>query len=142
MVGTKVLSLKDAAELQPGRELRVYAFCSASNTTIDGSSGSSSSGSSSSGSVTLVVLNTATEPTSLQTTLPGTREVFMLTSYPNVPTSRDVFLNERVLQLLDQEHGTLPPLVPTQVPTGAAVIIPAQSYGFVVHPGADAAACK
>jgi hypothetical protein len=64
-----------------------------------------------------------------------------MTSYPGVPTSRDVFLNGKVMKLADETTGGLPPLPPLKWPASAAVSVPPKSYGFVVLPDAGAGAC-
>ena len=64
-----------------------------------------------------------------------------MTSFPGVLTSRDVFLNTKVMKLADETTGTLPPLPPLKVAAGDVVSVPPKSYGFVVLPDAGAGAC-
>eukprot|EP01043_Picozoa_sp_COSAG02_P053747 COSAG02_NODE_5982_length_3892_cov_18.035328_1_plen_548_part_00 len=135
LVGTKVLSVESG--LATGRSLRVYAFCAAENywthTQVGG--------------VTLVFLNTANTVTELSaadgsTAAPlGRSEVYLLTSYPGVLTSREVFLNGNLLQLADEMAGSLPEMAPLKVVEGKPVKIPPKSYGFIVLPDAGAGAC-
>ena len=97
LVGTTVLTVQDG--LAPGRTTRVYAFCGAQRA----------------GSVTLVVLNSAEEDTATITLEAeqhdgpagglGIAQAFVMTSYPGVLTSREVFLNGGVLRLQDAVKG-------------------------------------
>lgn len=135
LVGTKVLSVEYG--LAVGRSLRVYAFCAAENywthTQVGG--------------VTLVFLNTANSVTEISATDGSTAahlgrsEVYLLTSYPGVLTSREVFLNGNLLELADKKTGILPEMAPLKVPEGESVKVPPKSYGFVVLPDAGAGAC-
>jgi hypothetical protein len=94
-----------------------------------------------------VFLNTANTVTELSaadgsTAAPlGRSEVYLLTSYPGVLTSREVFLNGNLLQLADEMAGSLPEMAPLKVVEGKPVKIPPKSYGFIVLPDAGAGAC-
>lgn len=127
LVGSKVLRVQGGLEL--GRAVRAYAFCAANT----------------SGGVAVVVLNTNTFEVDVQLDLPsGSRsvaDVYMLTSYPDLATSRDVFLNGELLRLADASTGELPPQKPWQVAAGEAIVMPARSYGFIVLPGAAVGVC-
>ena len=128
LVGTKVLSVQGG--LDPGRALRAYAFCTAV----------------AKGGLTVVVLNTHSNDTSLHLELtssarPAAAEVYMLSSYPGLLTSRDVFLNDNVLRLANATTGELPPLLPVHVVAGAPIRVPAKSYGFIVLRDAGVQVC-
>ena len=126
LVGVKVLDVPGG--LAKGRAVRAYAFCAAA------------------GGVAVVVLNTLDRQASLHLETAGggasEAEVYLLTSYPGVPTSRDVFLNGRVLRLADAATGELPPLVPLRVAAGEPILLPPKSYGFVVLPSSGLSACS
>lgn len=136
LVGATVLATADLGEV--GRDVRAYAFCAANSTR---------------GAVVLVVLNTRARAVDLQVELlpragrarTATRaDAYLLTSYPGVLSSRDVFLNGHVLRLLDERTGALPPLQPVRLAAGQPVRMQAKSYGFVVlhfDDGAGAAEC-
>eukprot|EP00929_Paragymnodinium_shiwhaense_P111287 TRINITY_DN7908_c0_g1_i1.p1 TRINITY_DN7908_c0_g1~~TRINITY_DN7908_c0_g1_i1.p1 ORF type:complete len:499 (-),score=60.24 TRINITY_DN7908_c0_g1_i1:96-1592(-) len=125
LVGTKVL--KVAGGLDLGRSLRVYAFCSKEHDA---------------GGVALVWLNSGEAAAEMDiASLAGPREVYVLTSSPETPTSRDVFLNGRLLAV-DAKGSITTSLVPRIVPSNQPVKVPAVSYGFIVLPKAAAEACE
>lgn len=133
LVGTKVLEVKDGLDM--GRTVRSYAFCANQD---QGKKGA----------VTLVVLNTAKAAATLRVDLGGgggaraqRAVLYMQTSYPGVLTSRDVFLNMKLLQLADEVTGELPNLAGANVAAGGKLTLPPVSYGFVVLPDAAAPAC-
>ena len=70
------------------------------------------------------------------------KEVYLLTSSPGVPTSRDVLLNGKVLRLADERTGELPSLPPLQIDAGKPIHMAAKSYGFCVLPNAAVPACS
>ena len=118
-----------------GRTVRSYAFCANQD---QGKKGA----------VTLVVLNTAKAAATLRVDLGGgggaraqRAVLYMQTSYPGVLTSRDVFLNMKLLQLADEVTGELPNLAGANVAAGGKLTLPPVSYGFVVLPDAAAPAC-
>jgi hypothetical protein len=69
-------------------------------------------------------------------------QVYVMTSYPGVHNSRDVFLNGEVMRLADPVRGVLPAIKGRPVAAGEAVHFPPVSYGFVVFPEAGVALCK
>lgn len=85
-------------------------------------------------------LNTEFSQQEIDIQLPGKRELYLLTSYPGLLTSRDVFLNGQVLRV-DATGNILTPLTP-EVQSSGAVQLPATSYGFVVLPDAGLSACS
>ena len=90
----------------------------------------------------LVVLNTDSNPASVATNfLPGPRVVYVMTSYPGQLLSRDVFLNDVVLRLVNESTGELPKLEGRALSSDEHLVMPPHSYGFVVHPSAKALAC-
>ena len=134
LVGHVVLRTDQA--LTRGRSVRVYAFCSAERLGHVGG-------------VTLAVVQTRDTEVQLDLELlPGTggprgeADLYVLSSYPGQPISRDIFLNGRVLQLLDEETMELPTLEPTRLSADQPIVMPGKSYGFVVLPNAGAAVCS
>ena len=124
LVGKQVLG----TSLALGREVRAYAFCAAKGR----------------GAVTLVLLNTKSDEADVEVSLPsgpytGELEAYMLTSYPGLQTSRDVFLNGHVLRLVDEQTGELPATPPAL--TGFPLRMAPKSYGFVVLPEASVTVC-
>jgi len=91
--------------------------------------------------VTLLLLNTLDTNATVDLDLPGEREIYLLTSSPNLPTSRDVLLNGVVLRV-DPSTGALPALNPHIVTQESIITLPPVSYAFVVLPSAQAPACK
>ena len=143
LIGTRVLSV--AGDTEPGRKVRVYAFCSSSDSSNSGDGG----GGGGSGGITLVVLNTGAAETAIEVTgAPGlnssvanSREAYLLTSYPNQLFSRDVFLNGEPLKLVDEARAILPNIEPRVLAKGDTLMVPGYSYGFVVFPQAAISAC-
>lgn len=77
----------------------------------------------------------------------GAREIYALTPAPdgsaNPPLqSKHVALNGVTLAFVGPEKTELPPLLPAKLPGGGALTLLPLSYGFVVLPQAQAAACK
>ena len=133
LMGGKVLAVQ--GDEQAGRELRAYAHCAAA------SAASSSSGG---GGVAVALVNLRHVATPVDLRVLGgmdaaalRREVYVLTTIEGSFTGRRAALNGRELKL---EAGALPPLEP-KVEEGGALLLPALSVGFVVLPGAEAAAC-
>ena len=134
LVGTAVLNVENG--LDEGRSLRAYAFCAASS-----SPASSPLQSSSPGAVTLVVLNSKNDSTATLRFDRSRAEVYALTAWPGVLTSRAVLLNGNALELVDAAAGTLPAMEPQLVGKGAAIQLAPVSYGFIVLPDARAKHC-
>ena len=138
LVGRKVLEVE--GDLQQGRDVRVYAFCTAEGAQPKGG-----------GAVTVVWLNTQNQTSAaLQLRLSedagsvaGERHVWALTSQPGLPTSRAVYLNGDTLLSINSSTGLPVAMPPAILPAGesSVVTVPALSYGFVVLPGAGAGAC-
>ena len=135
LMGGKVLAVQ--GDEQAGRELRAYAHCAAA------SAASSSSGG---GGVAVALVNLRHVATPVDLRVLGgmhvdaaalRREVYVLTTVEGGFTGHRAALNGRELKL---EAGALPQLEP-KVEEGGALLLPALSVGFVVLPGAEAAAC-
>ena len=135
LVGKLVLGTD--AKINHGRQVRVYAFCSAKDLGYDGG-------------VTLAVVQTKEGEVELDVEVlsqtvgaRGRADLYWLTSYPGQPISRDVFLNGDVLRVVDEETMELPPLREMAVHLTAEqpIVLPPKSYGFVVLPDAGAGEC-
>ena len=154
---SKTLSVDN--EFDKGRDIRVYAFCTniASNetrkkemerikqdkianigynyTTYDA------------GSITLLVLNLQNNTiefdinldSQIEDTANAYYDEYILTSYPGVLNSRDMYLNGKYIQMVD--NSTFPSLLGVQKDYGSTIEMPALSYGFVVVSGAQASVC-
>ena len=136
LVSNVVLSTD--ANINHGRQVRVYAFCSAKGLGYDGG-------------VTLVVVQTKDSEVELDVEVlsqtagaRGRAELYWLTSYPGQPISRDMFLNGRVLRVVNEETMELPPLRDwaNHLTAEQPIVLPPKSYGFVVLPDAGAAECS
>ena len=130
--------LSTDAKINHGRQVRVYAFCSAEGLGYDGG-------------VTLVVVQTKDSEVELDVEVlsqtagaRGRAELYWLTSYPGQPISRDMFLNGRVLRVVNEETMELPPLRDwaNHLTAEQPIVLPPKSYGFVVLPDAGAAECS
>jgi len=121
-MGEKVLSTK----YELSQDIRVYAHCTAK---------------SSSGSVTLAVVNVSKNitytinPTGIDSVSP--RQEYILTSPNGNIRSRSIDLNDKQL---DYSTVKLPTLDPKVVDSGS-LEVPPLSYGYIVFPNANAAAC-
>ena len=136
LVGNLVLSTD--TKINPGRSVRVYAFCSAKDLGYVGG-------------VTLAVVQTKDTEAELDLEMlsqtvgaRGRADLYWLTSYPGQPISRDIFLNGHVLRVVDEETMELPQLRNMVVSLTAEqpIVLPPKSYGFIVLPDAGAAACS
>jgi heparanase 1 len=121
LVGTRVLSV--AGGLEDGRECRTYAFCSRRHA----------------GGVVLVWLNTQAQSVELSHNVPGRQESYLLTSAPDQPTSREVYLNGNLLQVDSSTAEVV--LQPRILNKESSVTMPPHSYGFLEMPNAGAGAC-
>lgn len=138
LVGNKVVYVDD--EFTKGRAIRTYAFCTrtkAENSVYDYPKGS----------VTAVILNTY-NTTNADVTLNVVDSImninanwdeYILTSYPDVPNSRDIYLNGDLINLSSETE--LPVLNGKSVNANSQITMPPLSYGFVVISGANAKAC-
>jgi hypothetical protein len=138
LVGNVVLGT-DPPSLEM-HSLRVYAFCSSPELGHVGG-------------VTLAFVQTRDTEAELELELPGATtaefssnrgavDLYVLTSYPGQQSSRDVFLNGRVLRMADEEKMSLPLFEPTRLTAQDPVSLPRKSYGFIVLPDAGAEACS
>ena len=136
------------------RDIRVYAFC----TKFKNSSNLNNIRKSKiemglnytsydTGSVTLLILNLQNNSVSFDIDLipliVNTSSIYydeyILTSYPNVVNSRDIFLNGKLLQMID--NTTFPNVIGVRKEYRSTVEMPALSYGFVVIANAQAGEC-
>ena len=137
LVGNKVLSVQNG--LKKGREVRVYAFCASAKQQPEGG-----------GAVTMVFLNTKNETvvsmnfTSEETLLGLNSEqhVYTLTSFKGLPTSRSVYLNEKILLSVDSKTGVPVEMPPVILKENINVVVAPLSYGFIVLPNAKVEACQ
>jgi len=135
LVGNNVLSVQDG--LKEGRDVRVYAFCASANQQPEDG-----------GAVTLVFLNTKNETvvsmnfTNEETVLTSERHVYTLTSFKGLPTSRSVYLNEKILLSVDSKTGVPVDMPPVILAGNLDIAVAPLSYGFIVLPNANAEACK
>jgi len=136
LVGNLVLSTD--TNINHGRRVRVYAFCSAEDLGYVGG-------------VTLAVVQTKDTEAELDLEMlsqtvgaRGRADLYWLTNYPGQPISRDIFLNGNVLRVVDEETMELPRLKDMVVNLTAEqpIVLPPKSYGFIVLPDAGAAACS
>jgi heparanase 1 len=115
---SRVLFVKQGLDYD--RSVRSYAYC--------GSSGED---------VTVAILNTLETEHAVKFVIPSVANqsrsmtIYLFTSYPGVLSSRDTFLNQQVLRLVNESSGELPDLNGRQV-SGWKLTMPAKSYGYVV----------
>ena len=64
---------------------------------------------------------------------------YLLTSYPNVIQSRDILLNGKALQMVNDE--TFPKFEANTQDGGSTITMQALSYGFVAAANVNATAC-
>jgi len=119
LIGNKVLL---AEKNKKNHSLRVYAHCTKNKT-----------------SVTLLVINLNRNKEinfTFDESLGDKKEVYLLTS--NDPTSKNVFLNSKRLQLT--KNKTLPKILPANSHEKEQ-ILPPTSYAFIVFPESNVNAC-
>eukprot|EP01084_Bolivina_argentea_P171960 297907_1 len=136
LVGNQVMLVKD--ELKTGRNIRTYAFCTriADNGSVFNYV---------KGSVTVLILNMYNSTQSVDFSFNGGNvdtsngfDEYVLTSYPGVINSKDIFLNGKVMKM--KSDTEFPTLQPVNNKNGKVVLQPL-SYGFVVIPDAKAHVC-
>ena len=140
LVGDKVLYVD--GQMEHGRYIRVYAFCTRIN---DGYAVYNYP----TGSVTVLILNLYNQSISIDLSINGSLHLmqqesyydeYLLTSYPNVVNSRDIFLNGKLIEMPDE--NTLPILNGTRKVFGSSINLTALSYGFVVMVNANVDICQ
>ena len=142
LVGATVLQVEHDLDL--GRDVRTYSFCASEQQQPKRGGGA----------VTVVFLNTRND-TSIDLAVrisgesvrggggggkSGEQHVYELTSLPGMPTSRSMYLNQKLLSF-DVSTGTVPNLAPRIVAMDVSVNVQPLSYGFIVLPDANAKAC-
>ena len=129
-VGSTVLSVSTATTPKVNSTLAVHAWCSNKMAAP-------------AGSVTLVYINVASTPVSLAlggglATLPRTE--FIMTAPGGDLTADGALLNGVLLSV--DGAGKLPAQpIPGVAGAGTLITLPSESYGYIVLPGAGAAAC-
>lgn len=123
LIGTKVLDVP--ACTNPGRLLRVYAFCASQYP----------------GGVVFVAVNIRNETAlfEIDEFLNFPRYEYRLTAPGNDLTSQQIELNGVVLEAM--EGGGLPPLDPIIITTNTPMFVEPFSYSFFLFPEARAPAC-
>lgn len=133
LVGKQTLYVD--GEFVNGRSIRCYAFCARTNS--EGSVFDYDDG-----DVVVLILNVNNETVSVGFDLNGDDieyDEYLLTSFPDVIQSRDILLNGKVIEMVDNE--TLPVLKGRSVNGQSEITMGALSYGFVVIANANATAC-
>lgn len=130
LVGNQALYVDK--EFENGRSIRAYAFCTRYKDSIF---------SYNQGDITVMILNLQNNTVNVDLNVYGHQyDEYLLTSYPNVIQSRDILLNGKVIQMINDE--TFPKLEPMEADGGSTITMEALSYGFIVIVDANANACK
>lgn len=136
LIGNVVLSMKDVSVFTKGRNVRVYSYCTRSKDQYGIFNYNR-------GSITVMILNLNDNSVDIELNSGNGKgdyyDKFILTPYKNVLNSRSIYLNDKLIEMVDDE--TMPQLIPEKVDYGSTIIIPGTSYGFVVIANADAVAC-
>eukprot|EP01084_Bolivina_argentea_P020429 37982_1 len=137
LIGSNVLYVE--GQFENNRTVRLYAYCTRTkneNSVFDYNKGS----------VTILVLNLQNNTINLDLKLKGITldssmryDEYLLTSYPNVIGSRDIFLNGNVIKMIDNK--TFPELKPLSKNIGSNVMMEPLSYGFIVVANANVSVC-
>jgi heparanase len=131
LFGTRVLDVENS--LTTGRSVRVYAFCTNTNSDYP------------SGSVTVLALNVNNSTQSFNIDLLGltassyTRDEFHFTAPNSDITSPNINLNGNTLYL--QPGNELPAFVPVQASSDDAVTLAPLSVAYIVLAGVNAPGC-
>ena len=141
LIGNKVIWVNNQFELN--RDVRCYAFCT--KTKEMGSIFNYNKG-----DITLMILNTLNNTINIKIKLNTTYhnnhindnlifDGFMLTSYPNVINSFDMFLNGNLLKMMD--NMTFPKFSPITIPFDSTLNMSALSYSFFVIKNTNSSIC-
>ena len=127
LVGPQVLQVANSTE--PGRMLRVYAFCTKATYQT--------------GAVTVVAININNATASFTVDVNGgaqyQRDEYHLTAPDGNMASNTVLLNGQALST--NSNGDLPDMAPVSVGSDTPVVLAPLSFGFFVFTNAHAQAC-
>eukprot|EP01084_Bolivina_argentea_P312876 541722_1 len=91
------------------------------------------------GDVTVIILNVQNNKANVDFNIKGDMDEYLLTSYPKVINSRDIFVNGKLLKMVNDK--TFPTIQPKRVESGSSIEMEPYSYGFYVFVNFSANAC-
>eukprot|EP01084_Bolivina_argentea_P183179 316142_1 len=132
IIGTKVVFVNN--ELDYGRNIRVYAFCTRTNDYYKYTNGD----------ITVVVLNvqnnTANVQLNIDNGINGQKfDVFMMSAVSGVLNSRNISINGKLMELVN--NSTFPQIESVTKPYGSIMTMQPYTYAYVVAVGARAQIC-